>query len=106
MKPTFKLISKYKADIRAEIIGNEYRILFISGNIRIFQPISEQEYINYRNTFYLSPGKAKNMLLDKFSFDGTPFCRKDFNYIDLIELSLETEKWLKEFIDTLDQNEP
>lgn len=104
MKPTFKLISKYKADIRAEVIGNGYRILFISGNIHLSQPISEEEYINYWNNFYLSPGKAKNMLLDKLFFDGIPFCRKDFNYIDLIELSPETGEWLREFIDTLNRN--
>ena len=69
-----------------------------------FKLISQKEYINYRDTVYLSPGKAKNTLLDKLSFDGTPFCREDFNFVDLRELSPEAERALREFIDTLGRN--
>ena len=106
MKPTFKLISKYKAEIKAEIVGKDkFGISFISDNIRLFKLISQKEYINYRDTVYLSPGKAKNMLLDKLSFDGTPFCREDFNFVDLKELSPDVERALKKFIDTLKRNQ-
>ena len=70
-----------------------------------FKLISQKEYINYRDTVYLSPGKAKNMLLDKLSFDGTPFCREDFNFVDLKELSPDVERALKKFIDTLKRNQ-
>ena len=106
MKPTFKLISKYKAEIKAEIVGKDkFGISFISDNIRLFKLISQKEYINYRDTVYLSPGKAKNMLLDKLSFDGTPVCREDFNFVDLKELSPDVERALKKFIDTLKRNQ-
>lgn len=105
MKPIFKLISKYDADVRTEVIGKgKYRVIFTSGNIRLFKLISKEEYTTYRNTFYLSPGKAKNRLLDKLSFENTPFCREDFNYVDLRKLSPDAERALREFIDTLDRD--
>lgn len=104
MKPIFKLVSRYEADIRMEMIGDKYRILFVSGNFHLSMPVGDEEYLRYRNTFYLSPGKAKNELLDKLSFAGTPFCRKDFNFVDLIELSPEAEKEMMTFIETLDHS--
>ena len=104
MKPTFELVSKYEADIWAEAVRiDKYRILFVSGNFRLSRPIRRDEYVRYRNTFYLSPSRANNELLDKLSFVGTPFCRKDFNFVDLIELSPEAEKEMMTFIETLDQ---
>ncbi|WP_320981833.1 hypothetical protein [Parabacteroides goldsteinii] len=106
MKPIFKLISKHDVEIRADITGkNKFRISFVSDNIRISKPISKEEYLNYRDTMYLAPGKAKNTLLDKLSFDGTPFCREDFNFVDLKELSPDVERALKKFIDTLKRNQ-
>lgn len=103
MKPTFKLVSRYEADIRMETIGDKYRISFVSGDFHLSMPVGKEEYLRYRDTFYLSPGKAKNELLDKLSFAGTPFRREDFNFIDLTELSPEAEKGLRAFIKTLDQ---
>ena len=103
MKPTFKLVSRYEADIRVETIGDKYRISFVSGDFHLSMPVVKEDYLRYRDTFYLSPGKAKNELCDKLSFVGTPFCRKDFNFVDLIELSPEAEKEMMAFIKTLDQ---
>ena len=103
MKPTFKLVSRYEADIRVETIGDKYRISFVSGDFHLSMPVGKEEYLRYRDNFYLSPGKAKNEMFDKLSFVGTPFCRKDFNFVDLIELSPEAEKEMMAFIKTLDQ---
>ena len=96
MRPTFKLVSKYPVDIKAEETEeNNYKVLFASADIQISQPITKDEYIEQRDTFYVSPSKAKNQLLDKLSFEGTGFQRSDFNFIDLIELSPEAEKALQ-----------
>ena len=86
MRPTFKLVSKYPVDIKAEETEeNNYKVLFASADIQISQP-----------------SKAKNQLLDKLSFEGTGFQRSDFNFIDLIELSPEAEKALISFAALLD----
>ena len=101
MRPTFKLVSKYPVDIKAEETEeNNYKVLF--ADIQISQPITKDEYIEQRDTFYVSPSKAKNQLLDKLSFEGTGFQRSDFNFIDLIELSPEAEKALISFAALLD----
>ena len=88
-----------------EIARDKQYPVFVSDH---FHPdiglVPGYEYLRYRNTFYLSPGKAKNELLDKLSFAGTPFCRKDFNFVDLIELSPEAEKEMMTFIETLDHS--
>ena len=103
MRPTFKLVSKYPVDIKAEETEeNNYKVLFASADIQISQPITKDEYIEYRDTFYVSPSKAKNQLLDKLSFEGTGFQRSDFNFIELIELSPEAEKALISFAALLD----
>lgn len=69
MRPTFKLVSKYPVDIKAEETEeNNYKVLFASADIQISQPITKDEYIEYRDTFYVSPSKAKtNYLINSHS---------------------------------------
>ena len=76
MKPTFKLVSRYEADIRVETIGDKYRISFVSGDFHLSMPVARKSTFDTGIRFYLSPGKAKNELLDKLSFAGTPFRRR------------------------------
>ena len=46
MRPTFKLVSKYPVDIKAEETEeNNYKVLFASADIQISQPITKDEYI-------------------------------------------------------------
>lgn len=60
MRPTFKLVSEYPVDVKAEETEeNNYKILFASADIQISLPITKEEYIEYRDTFYVSPSKAK-----------------------------------------------
>ena len=46
MRPTFKLVSKYPVDIKAEETEeNNYKVLFASADIQISQPITKDEDI-------------------------------------------------------------
>lgn len=55
MRPTFKLVSEYPVDVKAEETEeNNYKILFASADIQISLPITKEEYIEYRDTFYVS----------------------------------------------------
>ena len=46
MRPTFKLVSKYPVDIKAEgTEENNYKVLFASADIQISQTITKDEYI-------------------------------------------------------------
>ena len=47
----------------------------------VFQPISDEQYREYRKLCYLRPIRAKNYLLDLVNFDGTPYNRGDFQFI-------------------------
>ena len=58
-----------------------YDIVFTYQETTVFQPISDKQYREYRKLCYLRPIMAKNDLLDLVNFDGTPYCRGDFQFI-------------------------
>jgi|GEM_PF-989364 hypothetical protein len=58
-----------------------YDIVFTYQETTVFQPISDEQYLEYRKLCYLRPIRAKNYLLDLVNFDGTPYCRGDFQFI-------------------------
>lgn len=60
--------------------GGMYDIIF-SYKTTVFQPISYEEYKEYRRLCYLYPVRAKNYLLDLVNFEGTPYKRSDFRFI-------------------------
>lgn len=79
-----------------------YDIMFTYQETTVFQPISDEQYREYRKLCYLRPIKAKNYLLDLVNFDGTPYNRGDFQFIgkdnpptkEMIGLWQEIEKSL------------
>ena len=50
-----------------------YDIVFTYQETTVFQPISDEQYREYRKLCYLRPIRAKNYLLDLVNFDGTPY---------------------------------
>lgn len=79
-----------------------YEVVFSYQEIILFQPLSNQEYREYRKLCYLRPVGAKNYLLDLICFDGTPYQRSDFEFIgkdndptkEMLALWQEIEKGL------------
>lgn len=57
-----------------------YDIVFSYQEITVFQPISDEQYREYRKLCYLRPVRAKNRLLDLVDFDATPYRREDFQF--------------------------
>ena len=58
-----------------------YDIVFTYQETTVFQPISDEQYREYRKLCYLRPIRAKNYLLDLVNFDCTPYNRGDFQFI-------------------------
>lgn len=79
-----------------------YETIFSYQGISLFQPLSDQEYREYRKRCYLSPVGAKNYLLDLICFERTSYQRKDFEFLgkdgaptkEMIALWQEIEKGL------------
>lgn len=79
-----------------------YDIVFTYQETTVFQPISDEQYREYRKLCYLRPIRAKNYLLDLVNFEGTPYNRGDFQFIgkdnpptkEIIVLWQEIEKSL------------
>lgn len=77
-----------------------YEAVFSYKEISIFQPLSDQQYREYRKLCYLRPISAKNYLLDLICFECTPYQRKDFEFLgkdeaptkEMISLWQEIEK--------------
>ena len=57
-----------------------YEAVFSYQEISLFQPISDQQYREYRKLCYLRPVEAKNYLLDLICFERTPYQRSDFEF--------------------------
>lgn len=55
-------------------------VVFSCGETTVFQPISDEQYREYRKLCYLRPVRAKNHLLNLVNFDDTPYRREDFQY--------------------------
>lgn len=79
-----------------------YETIFSYQGISLFQPLSDQQYREYRKLCYLRPIEAKNYLLDLICFERTPYQRKDFEFLgkdeaptkEMIVLWQEIEKCL------------
>lgn len=79
-----------------------YETIFSYQGISLFQPLSDQQYREYRKLCYLRPIEAKNYLLDLICFERTPYQRKDFEFLgkdeaptkEMIALWQEIEKGL------------
>lgn len=79
-----------------------YEAVFSYQEISLFQPLSGQQYREYRKLCYLHPVGAKNYLLDLICFERTPYQRKDFEFLgkdevptkEMIALWQEIEKGL------------
>lgn len=66
--------------------GKEYCInATVSGKWYLAVNVPYEVYSKYRTTVYTNPAKAKNYLLDQLSFDGYPFSREDFKFIEIGE---------------------
>lgn len=55
--------------------------IVLSYKTTVFQPISYEEYKEYRRLCYLYPIRAKNYLLDLICFELTPYQRSDFEFL-------------------------
>ena len=55
-------------------------VVFSYQGIRLFQPLSDDEYREYRKLCYLRPVRAKNHLLDLVNFDTIPYRRAEFHF--------------------------
>ncbi len=53
-----------------------YEVVFSYQEIAIFQPLSDQQYREYRELCYLRPVGAKNYLLDLICFERTPHTKE------------------------------
>lgn len=79
-----------------------YEVVFAYQEIRLYQPLSDEQYREYRKLCYLYPVRAKNYLLDFINFEGTPYKRSDFEFLgkdkeptkEMITLWQEIEKGL------------
>ena len=79
-----------------------YDIVFTYQETTVFQPISDEQYREYRKLCYLRPIRAKNYLLGLVNFEGTLYNRGDFQFIgkdnpptkEIIVLWQEIEKSL------------
>lgn len=77
-----------------------YEAVFSYQEISLFQPLSDQQYREYRKLCYLRPIAAKNYLLDLICFERTPYQRGDFEFMgkdndptkEMITLWQEIEK--------------
>ena len=77
-----------------------YEAVFSYQEIILFQPLSGQQYREYRELCYLRPVGAKNYLLDLICFELTTYQRCDFEFIskdndptkEMIALWQEIEK--------------
>jgi hypothetical protein len=77
-----------------------YEAVFSYQEIILFQPLSDQQYREYRKLYYLHPVAAKNYLLDLICFEHTPYQRKDFEFLgkdetptkEMIALWMEIEQ--------------
>lgn len=57
-----------------------YDIVFSYQETTVSQPISDEQYREYRKLCYLRPVRAKNRLLDLINFNDTPYRREDFHF--------------------------
>lgn len=79
-----------------------YETIFSYQGISLFQPLSDQQYREYRKLCYLRPIEAKNYLLDLICFERTPYQRSYFEFLgkdetptkEMIALWQEIEKCL------------
>lgn len=79
-----------------------YKVVFSYQEITLFQPLSDQQYREYRKLCYLRPVEAKNYLLDLICFERVPYQRSDFEFLgkdetptkEMIALWQEIEKGL------------
>lgn len=55
-------------------------VVFSYSETTVFQPISDEQYKEYRKLCYLRPVRAKNSLLGLVNFDTTPYRREDFHF--------------------------
>lgn len=82
--------------------GGMYEVVFAYQEIKLYQPLSNEQYREYRKLCYLYPVRAKNYLLDFINFEGTPYKRSDFEFLgkdkeptkEMITLWQEIEKGL------------
>jgi len=80
-------------------IGNICTIrAVISSNWRLSVDVPDEVYEKYRSLFYASSAEAKNYLLDHLCFDGYPFSRGSFNFVEAGKpLSENAVNWLEAF---------
>ena len=82
MKPRTILETNRPFSLRVLYSGNgAYEAVFSYQEIILFQPLSDQQYREYRKLCYLHPVAAKNYLLDLICFERTPYQRKDFEFL-------------------------
>lgn len=70
--------------LRAIFTGNDSYLIraVISGRWTLSTKITKSEYNQYRDMSYTDPAKAKNYLLDLLPWDGYPFTRDTFRFVN------------------------
>lgn len=103
---TYRCVSDgYTLDsLRIYYTGNETYIIraLISGKWILCTDVSRSIYDKYRILFYTDIAGAKNYLLDQLSWEGHPFARDGFRFINVGEpLSENALNGLIRFVSTL-----
>lgn len=91
--------------LRVYYAGNDSYLIraVISGEWTLSTEITKAEYHQYRDTFYTDPAGAKNYLLDLLPWDGYPFTRDTFQFVNIGEpLSEEVLTGLIRFVSMLE----
>ena len=103
---TYRCVSDgYTLDsLRIYYAGNETYIIraLISGRWILCTDVSRSIYDKYRIMFYTDIAGAKNFLLDQLSWEGYPFARDGFRFINAGDpLSEDALNGLIRFVSTL-----
>ncbi|MBC5633601.1 hypothetical protein PN586_07070 [Parabacteroides merdae] len=106
VKPSYKCLSDYYTLDRLSIryAGSDMYLIraIISGEWVLCANVSRSVYDQYRMMFYTDTAGAKNFLLDQLTWDGYPFARSCFRFVNVVRpLSDEALNELRRFVSTL-----
>ena len=107
VKPSYECLSDYYILDRLSIryTGSDMYLIraIISGKWILCTNVSRLVYNQDRMMFYTDTAGAKNFLLDHLTWDGYPFARSSFRFVNVERpLSDEALNGLRGFISTLE----
>ena len=95
VKPSYKCLSDYYTLDRLSI-------RYAGSDMYLCANVSRSVYDQYRMMFYTDTAGAKNFLLDQLTWDGYPFARSCFRFVNVVRpLSDEALNELRRFVSTL-----